>query len=742
MPSELTCIRLEPTMDSWLSYDDMKNLLQFISEIIKNDKFQFLIKSDKQKGITYYIYIPSRLLKITINEIFSLCPGINVINDKPNIKVKSNIYQTNLYFKKHYAYPLANDADNENHELSMILSNLSNLNKDFEIIIDTKKLKQPGPYLLRRRILNDHKAKLYDPSIVGYFLKLFNLILISPIFLFRNIDNLLNQNTFPAKNLRLSIVDHQSVTLLDKLYQPLFKTNLTIKIKSRTKNEDLSECILSIVNSFAKKSGYQQFKIRNRHSRDVYSASDIASLFHFSKSDLTSGYFNVSQFKSLPLPSSLRNIEKDYISLGVNNYHGRHNKIKMTYKARQQHLYITGATGTGKSTLIANMIKQDLDHNKGITLIDPHGDLAQEVVDIIPEQRKKDLIYFCPADLKQNLRINLLEVKAKPGTTEYLFEIDQITESILSLFNKIFLTDNKDNHRIEYILRNCILTALNIQDCTIFNVFQLLTDNSYRFKVMPYISDSNLMNFWKNEYGKAGDYQRVKMISGVTSKVGRLLFFEPTKRVFDSPKSTLDIANVIDQNKILICNFSKGSLGEDGSKLFATAILSKIQLAALARINDSAHPRTSHYLYVDEFQNYAPRILIQMLSEIRKYGLYLTIAEQSPSQQDFLSTNALFANIANTICFRTTSINDEKMLYPKFKDLLSSGDLSNMPNYSFYFKSAAEEVWPTTSGQTLPLFIQQNIKVRKTKVHLNRKIKVIKSMTESLKPNLSSSSFK
>ena len=212
---------------------------------------------------------------------------------------------------------------------------------------------------------------------------------------------------------------------------------------------------------------------------------------------------------------------------------------------------------------------------------------------------------------------NRLELSPDLTGDDLLREKDLITEATISVLRKIFSDDDSGGHRIEYVLRNAIQTALTLEEPTLFTIFELLNDAKFRRKVVKGLEDKNLKDFWSNEIGKAGDMQKVKMAAGITAKIGRFLFSASARRMLEQPKSTINFEDVLAGKRILICNFSKGLLGEDTSALFGTTVLAKIQTAALRRARIGQSDRSPYYLYVDEFQNCATLVFVQMLSAAR-----------------------------------------------------------------------------------------------------------------------------
>lgn len=242
---------------------------------------------------------------------------------------------------------------------------------------------------------------------------------------------------------------------------------------------------------------------------------------------------------------------------------------------------------------------------------------------------------------------------------------------------------------------------MTLDNPTLFTIFSLLNDNKFRKEAVAKLEDKDLKNFWRNELAKAGSFQRVKMSAGITAKIGRFLFSASAKRVLEQEKSTIDFDEILNSGKILICNFSKGLIGEDTSTLFGTTILAKLQMASLRRARLSQTDRQPFYLYVDEFQNFATMSFVQMLSEARKYKLFLTMAEQSTSQQNYQRlVEVILANVGTIICFRSGSPADERLVLQLFRPFIEEGEIANLPSFNFYMRIAAMQAQEPLSGVT------------------------------------------
>lgn len=522
--------------------------------------------------------------------------------------------------------------------------------------------------------------------------------------------------TLSAFELELMESMHQKVT------QPLFQVSLRILATGLNSNEHIrtvrsaldgysvplyqslkAKSRLPLVHAHRQRLAIGRLPALFRRNSLVLSSSEVASLYHFPSSKISrTDNLITSLSKTLPAPVSLKSGREHAVIIGENRHHGASTLIGLTDAEREKHLYIIGGTGNGKTTMLLYSIVQDVKKGKGLAVIDPHGDLAETILKYIPEDRIKDVIYMNPDDLSYPIGMNLLELREGLSEDDLLREKDLITESTISVMRKIFSEDDSGGHRIEYILRNAIQTALTLEKPTLFTIFKLLNDSKFRRDVLKTLQDDNLKNFWRNEIGKAGEMQKVKMAAGITSKIGRFLFSASARRVLEQEKSTIDFDSILDEGKILICNFSKGLLGEDTSTLFGTTVLAKLQLASLRRARLSIANRKPFYLYVDEFQNFATTSFTQMLSESRKYKLFLTMAEQSTSQQDEQRlVDVILANVGTVICFRSGSPADERLVLPLFSPYIEQGEIANLPAYSFYARIAAVHSQEPMSGVTL-----------------------------------------
>jgi len=535
----------------------------------------------------------------------------------------------------------------------------------------------------------------------------------------------------------------------EKIDQQLFESSIRIFIKAGDK-EEVERRLSGLLASFAPMStsyqsvttkssflGLSLFKRRfnefssrilsldTRFNKNpILSSSEIADFYHFPYSDTTRTEDMVKNLsQELAAPLSLKQGTNLDVVFGENTYGNTTVPIGLTEDERSRHVYMIGQTGSGKSTILFHMAKDDIQKGRGLCVVDPHGDLVDDLRNVIPEDRIDDVVYVNPFDIKYPININLLELTLGLDEDEQELEKELVAESVISIFRRIFFSDeNIDAHRIEYILRNTIYTAFYVKDATIFTIYKLLTNPDYHKKILKDVTDENLQDFWKNEFEKEGDWQQFKMNSGVTAKVGRFLYSPIAKRMLEKPQSTIYFDDLLDQGKIILCNLSEGKLGEDTAHLIGTTIITKIHLSILKRARMEKALRKPFYLYIDEFQNFATSSFTRLLSGGRKFGLRVTIAEQSTTQQeDRRIVNVILANIGTVISFRTASPVDEELMLSQFHPLVKKGDILNLPRHHFYIKLGSIEPQEPFSGVTLPIQITEDKKKIEKIIEASRK---------------------
>ena len=350
---------------------------------------------------------------------------------------------------------------------------------------------------------------------------------------------------------------------------------------------------------------------------------------------------------------------------------------------RRRHMYIIGKTGTGKSTLIANMAINDMRNGEGLAVIDPHGDLSEILLNYVPKSRINDVAYLDPSDTQFPFHLNPLELPQNVDKTQ----AELVVSGIVSIFYKLY--HYSWGPRLEYMLRNALLTLTNVQDATIADIPPLLADEKFRRKIVDKLEDKVLLNFWNREYAQMSDRLRSEAIAPIQNKVGQFVTSPMIRNIIGHPKSTIDFRQMMDERKIIIANLSQGKLGEDNAALLGAMFITKMQLSAMSRVYQKEEERTDFYLYVDEFQNFATQSFLKILSEARKYRLDLILANQYVGQVDKEVQKAIFGNVGSIVSF-LVGAEDAKSLSFEYGKTYESEDFVNLGNYQMLLKMAID----------------------------------------------------
>lgn len=362
------------------------------------------------------------------------------------------------------------------------------------------------------------------------------------------------------------------------------------------------------------------------------------------------------------------------------NFRGTDRVFGIKQKDRRQHFYICGKTGTGKSELMKNIILQDINNNQGVCVIDPHGELVEDVMRKIPGRRVSDVVYFNPVDADYPLGFNILEV-SDPNYKHL------VVSDLMAIFTKIWA--NVWSARMEYILQNCVLALLDTPGTTLLGIPRILVDKNYRERIVKNIKDPVVRSFWLHEYESWRDQFRSEAIVPIQNKVGQFLNTPFIRNIVGQSKSTLNVAEIMNSQKILLVNVSKGKIGEDNSQLLGAMIITKLQLAVMERVRILEQARRDFYLYIDEFQNFATDSFANILSEARKYRLNLIVAHQYIGQlvtdTSTKVRDAIFGNVGTMLVFRVGAA-DAEALEQEFTPEFMPQDLVNLPNWNIYLK--------------------------------------------------------
>ncbi|MFA6016786.1 MAG: type IV secretion system DNA-binding domain-containing protein [Patescibacteria group bacterium] len=444
------------------------------------------------------------------------------------------------------------------------------------------------------------------------------------------------------------------------------------------------------------------------HQSQILNAQELATIWH-PPGYLLAGIKNMAWGKTLlgeppeNLPvvpdSATDEAKKDINFFAKAEFKNKETIFGIKTEDRRKHVYIIGKTGVGKSTLIANMAIDDIRKDRGVGIIDPHGDLSETILDFIPKRRMNDVVYLEPFDTERPFSLNVLEIKNKQ-------QKDLVASGIVSIFYKLY----KDSWgpRLEYILRNVILTLLESPGATLVDILSLLSNVEYRKKVVRELQDPVLKDFWEKEYAKMPDRLKAEAISPIQNKVGQFVTSKMIRNIIGKTKSSIDLEQIMNEGKILILNLSQGKLGEDNTALLGAMLITQIQLAAMNRSFIKEQDRKDFFLYVDEFQNFATQSFIKILSEARKYRLSLTLANQYIEQLDEEITRAIFGNVGTLMSF-VVGARDAYVLTREYAEIYTENDLVSLGKYEAVLKLSIDGMtsapFPVT---TLPLPAMKN----------------------------------
>ncbi len=393
------------------------------------------------------------------------------------------------------------------------------------------------------------------------------------------------------------------------------------------------------------------------------------------------------------------------------NFRNRRIPFGIKRRDRRQHMYVIGKTGMGKTTFLENLAAQDLQRGNGVGIVDPHGEFAEKMLDVIPMSRTNDVIYFNPADLNYPIAFNVME-KVDP---EYRH---LVASGLVGVFKKLWA--ETWGPRLEYVLRNAILALLEYPGSTLLSIMRMLTDKDFRKKVIAYIKDPVVKAFWTDEFQKYPDRFMAEAVAPIQNKVGQFITSPLIRNIIGQTKSAVDMREVMDQGKILIMNLSKGRIGEDNSALLGAMLITKIQLAAMSRVDVPESERRDFYLYVDEFQNFATESFATILSEARKYRLNLVLAHQYITQMSETVRDAVFGNVGTMICFRIGAA-DAEFLEKEFQPELTADDLVNLGFPNVYLKLLIDGVASRPfSATTLPPIAKSEVSNKEVIIRVSR----------------------
>lgn len=503
----------------------------------------------------------------------------------------------------------------------------------------------------------------------------------------------------------------------NKISKPGFNVVIRIVVSSSSK-EAAQAHLNNIVSTFSQFDGINSFK-KNKHrfkslfitdfiyrylpirnQTSVFSSEELATIFHFPNKSVSTPNIYWMSAKRAPAPA---HVPDKGLYMGKSTYRGLSRPVHMSLDDRRRHMYIIGKTGTGKSEFLKDMIMQDIRGKQGLAVIDPHGDLIEDILPMIPPERAEDVVLFDPSDTKRPMGFNMLEAQTEE-------QKHFVVTSIIGLMYKLF-DPNKTGiigPRFEHAIRNAMLTVMYEEGSTFVEVVRVLTDSAYVQELLPKVQDPIVRRYWTDQIAQTSDFHKSEVLDYIVSKFGRFVTNKMIRNIIGQSESAFNFRKVMDEGKILLVNLSKGKIGEENSSFLGLVLVPKILVAAMSRQDMPKDQRRDFFLYVDEFQNFATPDFAQILSEARKYRLNLIVANQFIGQMEEEVKNAIFGNVGSLVSFRV-GVTDANYLQHEFQPTFTEADLINVERFNVYIKTIVngEPVSPFSMDLTRDLSREQ-----------------------------------
>ncbi len=612
-------------------------------------------------------------------QIYAIFPEAEIVEiEDPAKSFKNNFVGGEVFLKRKDLFSIKTFENFEGDSLAGVLSVFSKAKIDenilFQIVMrpkkDTAMLHFKRNWSRRfENIRHVFRFKYYFKK--GDFKKQFN-----DAFLKKSEENLFDVN------IRFLVNSSQKDTIFNAIKNSIYQFN-TIDLNGFEVGKKTTELF------------FKQVETRKLSRPFSLSQIELSTIFHLPNEKEVPNIVYVLSKKSEP-PSSLPiNQKNSNISFfGTTNFHNSFVPFGILSEDRRRHMYCVGKSGSGKSKLLELLIANDLKNGRGIGVLDPHGDLVDNVLRMVPKERIKDVVIFDPADEQFPIAFNPLE--KVPSALKI-----RVTIGILEIFKKLFGTNWSE--RLEHVLRYTILALLDSPNTTVLSILKMLSDKNYRQYIVKNIKDDVVKNFWVNEFASWSEKFDSEAITPLLNKVGQFVATNMVRNIVGQPKNKVDFRKIMDEGKILLMKVSKGMLGEENASLLGAMAITKIYQAAMSRANIKEEDRRDFYFYVDEFHNFATNTFDEILSEARKYRLNLSLAHQYMGQLSPKIRTTIFGNVGSLVSFRVGS-EDAGILAQEYAPIFSTHDLINLGIREFYCKiSANGEVSQAFSGRTLDL---------------------------------------
>ena len=679
---EMSTLEVQLTKDNEIKVDAAEQMFASFAGLKKSGFFTFLEIEDVlgfeivgRKGeIRFYVSAPNRLIDLVEKTIYSFYPQASIRKvDEPNIFTpEGKVSYGCLAQKNKKFFPLKTYRELPTDSLSSTMSALTKMGDGEGAIIQI--LMRPAT----------SKWKSLGKSFVS---------------------NSKKQESNPEKaSFR---TDHKMLEKIDeKITRPCYEVMIRYVVCSPSK-ESADMHIRNIKTAFAQfnsdqnsltspklvwKGGFMTNFIYKffpmvellpfGRLTSILSTEELASLYHFPNKTVETPHIVWLKAKTAPVNSEVPSEGGTF--MGNAMYRGMRRPVHLLLKDRMRHAYIIGRTGTGKSELLVEMIKQDIQAGYGVCVIDPHGDLIEDALRFIPPQRAEDVILFDPSDTERPIGLNLLESQTEE-------QKHFITGAIINLMYKLYDPQRTGiiGPRFEHAVRNAMLTIMCEPGATFIEIVRVMTDQKYVQELLPKVQDPIIRRYWTDQIAQTSDFHKSEVLDYIVSKFGRFVTNKMMRNIIGQSRSAFDFRKVMDDGKILLINLSKGKVGEENSTFLGLLIVPKILAAAMSRVDTPIEKRREFFLYVDEFQNFATPDFATILSEARKYKLALTVANQFIGQMDEEVKNAVFGNVGTMMVLRT-GVTDASFLQREFQPVFNENDIINQERFHAYMKTIVD----------------------------------------------------
>ena len=628
------------------------------------DFFSFEIVALKEE-IGFYVSCPRKLRDLVEKQIQGAYPlaELTEVEEVNIFSEKGKVAFTSISLNKANYYPIKAYKDLPTDGMSLITSALSKMDYGEGSIIQF--LVQPTGQGWKKKgkdYITEEKKRESDPEKATY--------------------------THDPKEME---------AISTKIEKPGFQVSLRVVVSAQD-DQSAQSHLNNIVGAFAqftspynelKKAGslfkhlfmidflYRYMPLFGRNTM-ILNSEELASIFHLPNKTIETPHIKWLNAKNAPAP---QNIPNEGLFLGTSVYRGYRRDVYMSQDDRRRHMYIIGKTGTGKSEFLKEMILQDIEAGRGVCAIDPHGEFVEDILQLMPPERADDVIYFNPSDLVRPMGLNMMEADTEE-------QRHFVVSSIIGLMYKLY-----DPHRtgiigprFEHAIRNAMLTIMYKKGTTFVELVRILTDSKYVDEMLPYVKDPVVRRYWTDQIAQTNDFHKSEVLYYIVSKFGRFVTNKTMRNIIGQPVSSFNFRKAMDEKKIVLCNLSKGILGEEDAKFLGLILVPKVLTAAMSRADVPMAQREDFYLYVDEFQNYATEDFTVILSEARKYRLNLIVANQFIGQIDEDVKNAIFGNVGTIVSFRI-GVPDANFLQHEYSPTFNETDLTNIEKYHVYVRT-------------------------------------------------------